>query len=322
MSTDTQHLTHAHRPVITLLSDFGNRDGYVAQMKLAILSHCPSAQLVDVSHEIPPQDLLAGSIVLQQVIAGAMHRTVHLAVVDPGVGTDRKLIIALIAGQWIVCPDNGLITWAWHRHAPRIACELIWRPAQSSHTFHGRDILGPVAGMIASGADLKPLMGSRVKPVLLPTRPAKPGAMHGKVIHIDHFGNAMTNITAEALDALAQAMKGDRGKNVTRLRIAAGSKRSSHSIAVARSGKPSAVQAGAGATDSAAVQVTYRKIHVTAGGKSLGLIRRAYGDVAPGQPLALIASAGLLEIAVAHGSAARDLDLSVGDAVELALADR
>lgn len=278
-------------PVVTLLSDFGNRDGYVAQMKLAILASCPTARLVDVTHEISPQDVVAGAIVLEQVIAGAtqvqrnlsakdfsaqdmaatLSAIIHLAVVDPGVGTGRQMIVAQVAGQWIVCPDNGLITWAWRRHSPRVAYELSWRPRRSSSTFHGRDIMGPVAGMLAGGMAIASLIGNRVKPMLLPMQPAKPRAMRGRVIHVDHFGNAMTNLTSEGLARMPAAKASGKKKN----------------------------------------------LFVWTGGKSVGPIRRTYGDVKPGEPVALIGSSGLLEIAVCGGSAARELGLSVGDMVEL-----
>src|SRR5690348_8263666 len=104
------------RPIITLTSDFGLSDAYVAQMKAAILKEFPLARLIDVTHNVPPQDILCGSITLERAVDGFMPGTTHLAVVDPGVGTDRRLIIARINDQHIVCPDNGLITWSWRIH--------------------------------------------------------------------------------------------------------------------------------------------------------------------------------------------------------------
>src|SRR5215207_3584145 len=144
------------RPIVTLTSDFGTRDFYVAAMKAVLIRHCPDVRLIDVTHAVPRHDVLCGSITLERAVDGFPPGTVHLAVVDPGVGTDRRLLVAGLNGQTIVCPDNGLITWPWHRLGPGEAHELTWRPDQSSNTFHGRDVMAPVAGMLAAG---KPLAG-------------------------------------------------------------------------------------------------------------------------------------------------------------------
>jgi S-adenosylmethionine hydrolase len=186
---------------VTLTSDFGLSDAYVASMKGAILRYCSNALLVDVTHQVPPQDVLCGAISLERAIDGFGAGTVHLAVVDPGVGSDRRFLIVKIRGSLVVCPDNGLITWAWHRLGPGAASELIWRPVgrRISDTFHGRDIMGPVAGMLASG--IKPEAISRPirDPVFLDIQPVGRPAKAGRVIHIDHFGNAMTNIPRESM---------------------------------------------------------------------------------------------------------------------------
>src|SRR2546429_8670893 len=118
----------ARRPIVTLTSDFGTRDAYVATMKAKILRNCPGARLVDVTHHVPRHDILCGSITLERAVAGFLSGTVHLAVVDPGVGTDRRIIVAEVARQFIVCPDNGLITWSWRLHGQGEAREIAWRP--------------------------------------------------------------------------------------------------------------------------------------------------------------------------------------------------
>ncbi len=179
-------------PIITLTTDFGTADHYVAQMKAALLRECPDATLVDVTHAVPRQDVAAGSFTLERAIAAFPPGTVHLAVVDPGVGTERRLIVALVNGSTVVCPDNGLITWAWRRHHGGPARELTWRPAVSSHTFHGRDIMAPVAGRIAAG---KALEFPTVEPVLLDLD-VSPTNRAGVIIHVDVYGNATTNILA------------------------------------------------------------------------------------------------------------------------------
>ena len=105
-------------PIVTLSTDFGLADAYVAAMKAAIFRHAPHARLIDVSHEIPPQDVLFGSIVLERALDAFDPGTIHLAVVDPGVGTPRKILLIEIHRQWVVCPDNGLITWGWRWWGP------------------------------------------------------------------------------------------------------------------------------------------------------------------------------------------------------------
>src|SRR5947209_5804574 len=125
--------SHA-RPIITLTTDFGTRDYYVSAMKAVLIRECPQARAIDVTHEVPRHDILCGSITLERAVDGFLPGTVHLAVVDPGVGTDRRILVTDLNGQTIVCPDNGLITWPWHRLGPGDAYELTWPPAVSSHT--------------------------------------------------------------------------------------------------------------------------------------------------------------------------------------------
>lgn len=248
-------------PIVTLLTDFGLDDWYVGTMKAVLLRLCPHAQLVDITHGVPPGDILCGSISLERAIEGFPAGTVHLAVVDPGVGSSRRLLMVRTKGQWIVCPDNGLITWAWRRHGAGEAWELTWRPARSSNTFHGRDVMGPAAGMLACGRPPEEL-GRRVEDVaLLDVAPATAGERGGIVVHVDRFGNATTNVEAKVV--------GDA------------------------------------------------RVEVVVGARNVGVLKRTYTDVPPGQALALIGSSGLLEIAVRDGSAKEDLGIRVGDAVEL-----
>ena len=250
------------RRIITLTSDFGLRDSYVAAMKAVLLREAPDARLIDVTHLVPRHDILCGSITLERAVDGFPPGTVHLAVVDPGVGTDRRILVAEVNGQTVVCPDNGLVTWTWRLHPGGCASELTWRPARPpSATFHGRDIMAPAAGMIARGAKLSTIAREIDVPVLLDIAPAVRDDARGRIIQIDQFGNATTNIPHEHL----------RAKN-------------------------------------GAVEVRIK-------GRKIGRLRRTYWDVAPGKPLALIGSSGLLEIAVRDGSAERDLRVKVGDEV-------
>jgi len=260
MSADTPQARPPPRPIITLTTDFGTRDFYVPLMKAVLLNHSPDARLIDITHHVPRHDVLCGSITLERAVDGFPEGTVHLAVIDPGVGTDRRLLVSRLNGQTIVCPDNGLITWPWHRLGPGQAFELTWRPATSSDTFHGRDIMAPVAGMLASGTPMTDLARPIDNPTLLEVEPVLNLPKTVRVIHIDHFGNATTNLTRDAL---------------------------------------------------ADTRVRTIRVH----GRDLGKVRRTYWDAAPGKPLALIGSSGLLEVAVRDGSAAEELGLKVGDEV-------
>src|SRR5690348_2412817 len=101
------------RPIITITTDFGTRDYYVAGMKAALIRHCPDVRMIDVTHEVPRHDILCGAITLERAVDGFLPGSVHLAVIDPGVGTDRRILVAELNRQYVICPDNGLITWAW-----------------------------------------------------------------------------------------------------------------------------------------------------------------------------------------------------------------
>jgi S-adenosyl-L-methionine hydrolase (adenosine-forming) len=249
------------RPIVTLTSDFGTVDYYVAAMKAALLRTCADARLIDVTHGVPRHDILCGSIMLERAVDGFPPGTVHLAVVDPGVGTERRLLVSRVKEQSIVCPDNGLITWAWRRHGGGRAHKLTWRPTSPpSDTFHGRDIMAPVAGMLAAGKPIAELARPIEDPLLLQVAPSDGCRGAARVIHLDVFGNATTDLSHEML--------GER-----RIR---------------------------------AVRVN---------GRDLGRLRRTYWDVAPGKPLALIGSSGLMEIAVRDGSAEHELGMRVGDEI-------
>jgi len=170
-------------------------------MKAVLLKGCPRARLVDVTHLIAPQDVLAGSIALERALRVFEKGTVHLAVIDPGVGTDRRILAVKIHGQVVICPDNGLISWAWHRLAGwRSVFEVAWRPGSSSATFHGRDLMAPVAARLAAGGRISAVARPSQPPVLLDVAPAK-DLKSGKIIHIDHFGNATTNVPVELIAA-------------------------------------------------------------------------------------------------------------------------
>jgi S-adenosyl-L-methionine hydrolase (adenosine-forming) len=188
------------RKIITFTTDFGLADAYASLMKAAVLRYCDDALLIDITHNVPPQDILCGSITLQRAVDGFPPGTIHLAVVDPGVGTRRRMLICELNDQTIVCPDNGLITWSWRMHGGGRVHEITWRPDKvPSHTFHGRDIFAPVAGMLASGTKIPTLAKPVSDPILLDVTPVTSADQAGSIIHLDHYGNATTNIAYETI---------------------------------------------------------------------------------------------------------------------------
>jgi len=185
-------------PVITLLTDFGLRDAYVGAMKGVILGINPKARIVDLTHEIEPQNVKQAAYLLKTAYHYFPAGSVHVAVVDPGVGTERRPIAARL-GQWtFVAPDNGLLTYAIQREdGPRVV-EIVnprYMLPGVSGTFHGRDIFAPAAARLSLGAPLSDLGPEVPDPVLLPPPPQPAGDVYpGSVIHVDRFGNCITDI--------------------------------------------------------------------------------------------------------------------------------
>jgi S-adenosylmethionine hydrolase len=256
--------------IITLLTDFGLQDGYVAAMKGVIAGIAPDAELVDVTHLVPPQDVASGRFQLLTVTPYFPPGTVHLAVVDPGVGTSRRAIaVRSSSGSLLVGPDNGLLLGALEADPAMAAVELsergFWRTPAPSATFHGRDVFAPVAAHLARGVALEQLgsaiaPGSLVKLELAPWRSIAGGA-EGAIQAVDGFGNLISNVPGDILP---------------------------------EHGRWSASIAG----------------HTLTGG-------RTYGDVRPGEALALVGSHGFVEIAVRQGDARKALEVATGIAVAL-----
>jgi S-adenosylmethionine hydrolase len=202
----------ARQRVVTLLTDFGLGDPYVAEMKGVILTIAPAACLVDISHQVAPGDVLGGAFVLRQALPYFPPRTVHCVVIDPGVGTERRILAARYAGQSVVCPDNGVISLV-NRDQPLEKIAIVrneryfLRPTVST-TFHGRDILAPVAAHLARGLDVGVLgpQPEKIRLLEIPQpRPDADGSLVGEVIHVDRFGNLVSNVRADALGHLAGA---------------------------------------------------------------------------------------------------------------------
>ena len=190
-------------PIVTLTTDFGGGDYYVGAMKGVILGIAPEAQLVDISHQIPPQDVLAAAFVLRHAAREFPPGTVHLAVVDPGVGTRRRPLALQSSGHLWVGPDNGLFSFVLDRADSRVH-EIVrpdlGRPDPSS-TFHGRDLFAPLAAHLCRGLDLADIGPPVADPVRLDeSAPCKSAdRIAGHIVHIDGFGNLVSNIAAAIL---------------------------------------------------------------------------------------------------------------------------
>ncbi len=248
-------MTSSPAPIITLTSDFGLADSYVAEMKGAILSRLPAVVLVDVSHDVPPHDVEAGAYLLQRAVPAFPAGTVHLAVVDPGVGSARRGLVLAAAGQWLVGPDNGLLgpflagSGAWSLDAARLATGPV------SATFHGRDLFAPAAARLAAGEE----PDAFATPVADPVRPE--ATPRPRILHVDRFGNCVTNLAPDRLPEGGWIL--EAGGHAVRRRVS------------------------------------------------------TYADAPPGEPVLILGSAGLLEIALREESAAARLGLRRGQPVHL-----
>lgn len=184
-------------PILTLLTDFGHKDPYVGVMKGQILKHCPAAQIVDLTHEVAPQDVRGGSFQLEQSVDYFPDGTVHLAVVDPGVGTARKVIAVRTETARFVAPDNGLLTRALGLLGPPLEIVELPVPPSSSRTFHGRDVMAPAAAKLAAGASLADLGAPRTSLVELdfPKPQLEASRVEASVLSVDHFGNVTLDLS-------------------------------------------------------------------------------------------------------------------------------
>jgi len=251
-------------------------------MKGVILGIAPEARLVDLTHEVPPQDVRAGAFLLRGAVPYFPLGTIHLAVVDPGVGGTRRALIVATRSAFYVAPDNGLLSLV----APPSEVVGIWDVSQSTHrlrkvsrTFHGRDVFAPIAARLVLRAPPVSLGRAVRSMVRLPeSRPRRDGGRTiGEVLWVDRFGNLITNIAAADLPRTPA-----RRTPMARPRA---------------SGRTGGFRA--------------RSLSVTIGDAVLPLLA-AYSDLAPGQALALVNSADLVEIAVNQGSAAAHFDLGPG----------
>jgi S-adenosyl-L-methionine hydrolase (adenosine-forming) len=261
--------------IITLTTDFGLTDSYVGSMKGVILGIAPDARLVDITHAIEPQNIQQAAYILQTFYRSFPPGTVHLIIVDPGVGSQRRAIGVETPEAIFVAPDNGILAEAWREAGVRwgqegcAAVELTerryWRD-QISRTFHGRDIFAPVAAHLAAGVPLA-AFGPRLPAIdagtLDPPVRGRHGELAGRVIHIDHFGNCITDITTRDLE--------EAGKGLG--------------------------------------------LVVEIAGRQVSGLHPTYADAPLGALLALIGSSEQLELAVRNGNAAQVLGVGIGEAV-------
>lgn len=197
--------------VLSLTTDFGDRDGYVGVMKGVISGIISDVQMIDISHQVTRQDVFHGALVVKENVFYFPEGTVHLVVVDPGVGTERRPIAARIGGHLFVAPDNGVLTPAfesaeqngWDMKVVHIDNPEYWLPKQSN-VFHGRDIFAPVAGHLAAGVPLEKV-GTEINDAMriqIPRPEKLANGVMGEVISVDHFGNLATNIPLDMFEDL------------------------------------------------------------------------------------------------------------------------
>lgn len=263
--------------IVTLTTDFGQRTGYVGMMHAAIYRRCAEARIIDLSHEIRPGRVREAAFVLGQAYRHFPTGTIHVGVVDPGVGTARRAIALDVPGVGrFVGPDNGLFSYVLDAHHQSISAREITNrnclAATVTHTFHGRDLFAPVAGCLAAGApiaDVGPELAADellLLPRLLPEWEVSARGtrlLSGEVVHVDSFGNIISNLVDARFDGLDAA--------------------------------------------------TMARLKVRAAGQVVTGIARTYGDQPPGTPIALFGSGGFLELACVNGRAAGDA--TEGDAL-------
>jgi len=197
------------RPVIALLTDFGTRDHYAGAMKGVALGICPDLTLVDISHDVPPHDVLAGALELAACFRYFPAGTIFLVVVDPGVGSSRRGVAADAGEYKFVAPDNGVLTMALEEAPARKIVELTERRYARptvSRTFEGRDRFAPAAAWLAKGIELSALgrPAGSIHRLEVPRPAIAPDRLSGEVLRVDRFGNLITNVDRKIFDTLAQ----------------------------------------------------------------------------------------------------------------------
>jgi hypothetical protein len=257
-------------PIITLTTDFGTSDHLVGAMKGVILNINPAAKIVDLNHSVVPYDILDGALSLANAYKYFPPRTIHVVIVDPGVGTDRRPILVSGEKQFFVAPDNGVLSMIYEREpctVRHVTAEHYFL-SPISPTFHGRDVFAPTAAWLSKTMQTE-AFGEVVTDFVrftMPKAKANGQAVKGVVLRVDVFGNLMTNLAAEDIPI--------------------------------------------GALDGGAVKMSVN-------GKPVAKFAKTFAAGGPGEPIAMLGSAGYVEIAVNRGSAARTLGANRGTEVTL-----
>ena len=190
-------------PIVSFTSDFGLSDWFVGVVHGVVHGVCPEARVVDLTHDIPPGHVARAAFVLEAAARDFPPGAVHLVVVDPGVGTDRRALVVGARGQWFVGPDNGVLEWALSDRGARAhaATETRFFRRPVSRTFHARDVFAPVAARLACGEPIESFGPRIADPVRIPRAMPRreDGRLVGRVMFVDHFGNALTNLTEQDL---------------------------------------------------------------------------------------------------------------------------
>ncbi|RMG16083.1 MAG: hypothetical protein D6731_06885 [Planctomycetota bacterium] len=204
----------ATSPVITLLTDFGTRDVYAGVMRGVIANLAPRARVIDLTHEVRPQAVADAAFLLEAAAPYFPWGTVHVAVVDPGVGSERRILCARTSRATYLAPDNGLLSRVLERDPPARVVSVenrVYFLPEVSHTFHGRDIFAPVAAHLAQGLDpcrLGPEVDAIVPLELPRAREREPGVIEAHIIYADRFGNLVSDVAVGDVPAIAEAELG------------------------------------------------------------------------------------------------------------------
>jgi S-adenosylmethionine hydrolase len=207
-------MAREERPLVALLTDFGSEDPYVGVMKGVILAHGREATIVDVSHGVAPQDVAAGAFALDAAFRYFPRGTIFVCVVDPGVGSARRILAVRAHDQIFLAPDNGLLTPVLRAATEvRELTRREWFRAHVSNTFHGRDVFAPVAGRLAAGASFEavgPLLRNDAPAMLLCDEPTfeSRDVLLGRIEHVDRYGNLISDVSAARLAAIGRPIVG------------------------------------------------------------------------------------------------------------------
>jgi len=288
--------------VITLLTDFGNQDAYVGIMKGVIAGINPFANIIDICHSVPPQDIFSGAYLLYSSYKYFPKKTIHVAVVDPGVGSRRDIVCVETKDYFFLVPDNGILSFIIQDEKPksifRITNNKYFLPSPSN-TFHGRDVFAPVAAHLSLG--VKPQkMGIKINQLeqLDIPKPVhkKTGQVEGQIIHIDRFGNLISNITKEHL------MQHDHSQSLFKTQM----KEITLPISLPSQGG-----------DEGGVKINLKCLETTIGKKKILGLSKTYTDVKPGEPLVLFGSAGFLEVSINQGNAQKYFRVDRGNKIRV-----